>query len=149
MVVKKSIAFLLILLSLFSCADKNTCGITENTDEVFVEFRSYDKKAVIGVDFDSVGVKFANYAEFFITDTTAAILPLDVNSSATDFTFYTDSTDYDFRLSYRSEILIENEDCDPVFRVFDLEASSVELDSVPVQVLELSKLISPHVEIYF
>ncbi len=143
---KWSVYFLIVAIA-FSCEDDNTCGISEYSDELYPSFYSYESKGTITVDFDSIGVLFSNEEVFYLD--TATTLPLDMSGSYTDFIFYTDSTDYDFRLSYRKEILIENEDCDPVFRVFALESFSEELDSVPLQVLELSKLISPHVEIYF
>ncbi|MCP4457143.1 MAG: hypothetical protein GY816_03810 [Cytophagales bacterium] len=148
---KKWIFLFLVVILAASCEDDNTCGITERSDEVFMAFFNYENKELLEADFDSVGVEFANEEEFFIADTTASILPIDLNGSATDFTFYTDSIDFQFRLSYRSEIFIENEECDPVFRVFALEGSTMteELDFISIKVLELSKLTAPHVEIYF
>ena len=149
--VKKSIAFLLAVVCLISCEDDNTCGITDRSDEVFLQFYSYETKQLLAIDFDSVGVVFANEDVFYLDSisTDVLILPIDVSGSVTDFILFTDSVNYDFKLGYRNEILIENELCDPVFRVFALEASSVELDSFSIKVLELTKLISPHVEIYF
>lgn len=131
-----------------SCEDDNTCGITERSDDLFVQFFNFETKQLRTVDFDTVSVVFGEEV-FSLTDTTASILPVDVNSSVTNFTFHTDSIDYDFQLSYRSEILIENEKCDPVFRIFALEGSSVELDSIVIKVFELTNRVSPHVEIYF
>ena len=152
--VKKWTFLFLIAFLAFSCEDDNTCGITEQSDELFVEFFNYQTGELLAVDFDSVGVMFGNAGVFYLADTTAAILPLDVSGLVTDFTFHTDSADFDFRFSYRTEIIIENEKCDPVFRIFALDASFIEMDSlsidsVSIRVFELTKLASPHVEIYF
>ena len=137
----------LIAIAAFSCEDDNVCGITEQSDEVFMAFFNYETKELLDADFDSVAVFFQDQNVFYLD--TAFALPIDVQGSFTDYMFYTDSTDYDLRINYRSQILIDNEECDPVFRISALEASSEELDSISIKVVELSKLIAPHVEIYF
>lgn len=150
-IVTKLIAFLLVVVVLcfVSCGYTNTCGITERSEEIFLKFYNYETNQLLVVDFDSVGVVFDNEEVFYAIDTTASILPIDVGGSTTGFILYTDSIDYDFKLVYHSELLIENDICNPVFRISALEATSEKVDSIAIKVLELTKLISPHVEIYF
>ena len=131
----------------FSCEDDNTCGISERSSELFPGFFDFESKTQREVNFDSVSVAFAGEPIFYLD--TAAFLPVDLNGSVTDYVLFTDSTDYDLKITYRAELFIENEDCDPVFRVFDLEASSENFESLSLQVLELTTSLSPHVEIYF
>ena len=130
-----------------SCEDDNTCGISDRSSELYPGFFDYSTKGVRAVDFDSVSVSFVGESVFYLDS--ADFLPIDLNGSITDYVLFTDSTDYDLKITYRTELLIENEDCDPIFRVFDLEASSENFDSLEFKVIELTTLLSPHVEIYF
>jgi len=143
--------FLFVTTCLTSCVDENNCGITEQSDELFLQFYNIETKKIREVDFDSVGVAFANEEVFYLDSISNTLLyvPVDVNASTTNFTFFTDSVDYEFELSYRVNVFIENEACEPVFRILGLSASSVAFDSLSIKVLELNKLVSPHVEIYF
>ena len=144
---KKWTLILIIVITGFSCEYNNTCGISERSHELYLGFFHYSTKKGRVVDFDSVGVSFVDESVFYLD--TVAFLPLDLNGFVTDYVLFTDSTDYHLKITYRAELLIENEDCDPVFRVFDLEASSENFDSLSIKVIELTTLLSPHVEIYF
>lgn len=130
-----------------SCEDDNTCGISDRSRELYPGFFNYSTKGARTVNFDSVGVEFAGEAIFYLDS--ADFLPIDLNGSVTNYLLFTDSLDYDLEITYRTELLIENEDCDPVFRIFDLDASSENFDSLEFKVIELTTLLSPHVEIYF
>jgi len=143
--------FLSIAMCLISCVDENNCGINEESDELFLQFYDIGTKKIREVVFDSVGVAFANEEVFYLDSISNTLLyvPVDVNAASTNFTFFTDSVAYDFELSYRVNVRIENEACEPVFRILGLSASSVAFDSLSIKVLELNKLVSPHVEIYF
>ncbi|MEQ9229758.1 MAG: hypothetical protein RIF46_03690, partial [Cyclobacteriaceae bacterium] len=87
--------------------------------------------------------------------TTGYVLPTDLAGSVMNYLFITDTGKFHLELTYNREAIIENPECGPIFRLKGVKAQSLvdaestAFDSVAVQVLELTKLISPHVEVYF
>jgi hypothetical protein len=143
----------LFLLLLFSaCDDFSECGVTDASEEIYVNFYNIDSKADTTVTFQSSQALFPSgpvLVDNVSKDVEGYILPLDMASNMTDFIFTSNEIDYDLQVGYTTKAFIENPDCGPIFLVRNITAQSVAFDSVVVKVTELSKNIAPHVEIYF
>jgi hypothetical protein len=136
-----------------ACDDYSECGVSDYSEEVYINFYNIDTKAARTVKFQSMDVIFPNEGTISYQDTVGAtgyIFPLDLTSNSTSFLFRQDDfTSYDLTIGYNTQARIENPDCGPIFRVTALTGSSIAFDSVAVQVTELSKNLAPHVKIYY
>jgi hypothetical protein len=142
----------LLAVVLISCDDYSECGVTDYSEDIYINFYNIETKVARTVKFQSMDVIYPNEGTISYQDTVGAtgyIFPLDLSFSATSFLFRTDTTDYDLTIGYRTQARIENPDCGPIFRVTSITGQSVAFDSVAVKVKELSKNLAPHVEIYF
>jgi len=148
-------ASLMVLMGsivILGCAEQADCGVTEQSEELFIGFFDIADGTAREVVFDSMRVDFQNANSIFFIDTAGSsgyIFPLDLQSDFTTYSFITDSVKYDLRLEYNQQVFIDNPDCGPVFRIFPDTVISERFDSLAIQVTELSKNISPHVEVYF
>lgn len=146
---------LLFLAGLFwACDDYNDCGVSQHGEELYIEFDFLDDNHTRDIIFNEMIVKFkgepAITYQTEVAGTTFAF-PLDLTANSTRFTFTTDTTDYELEFQYATEAILENPDCNPIVRIKNLSYDEVitNFDSVAIKVLELSPLISPHVEVYF
>ena len=143
--------FLGIVL-VFGCEDNSNCGISDFSEDVVIRFMNIETKAARTVTFDEMRVAYSNRDVIaYVDDDEGTIysFPVDLAAESTSFEFLTDSVNYDFTLTYRRDVFIENPDCGPINRIFNLDGTSIEFDSIAFQVPELTKFVSPHVEIYF
>ena len=148
--------WLLILPTLWACQDLAECGVSDFSQELYIQvFDSATLETRDTAVFNEVVILLPNSSGgsnsgAILGDTLfgSAALPLDLPQTSTTFLFTTDSIIYDLELSYKVITTIENPECDPVLRVKQLQASSTTIDSIAVRVFELTKNFSPHVEIY-
>jgi len=146
--------WLLLVPIIWACDDYDDCGISDFSEELYVQFLDIDSKESRTVTFSSMEVAFSNGNTISYLDEeggTSYIFPIDLEADSTVFTFRTDSIDYTFELEYSLEAIVENPECGPIFRVKGIgyDEQTTSFDSVAFQVAELTKLFAPHVEIYF
>lgn len=146
--------WLLLVPFFWACDDFDDCGISDFSEELYIEFGDIETKQARTVTFSSMEVAFSNGNAISYLDEeggTTYGFPIDLEADSTLFTFRTDSIDYMFELEYLKEAIIENPECGPVFRIKSLgyDEQINNFDSVAFQVTELTKLFSPHVEVYF
>ncbi len=156
--------WLFLIPIIWACDDYNDCGISDYSEEMYLSFYSAEDSALLAVQFDSIRLTYADQTrqiiEIIQPESTSNFitvypLPVDVSDTVMNYHFIAGETRYHLELTYKSEAIIENPECGPIFRLKGVKAQSVEdaestaFDQVSVQVLELTKLISPHVEVYF
>lgn len=142
------------MVASWACDEVNECGVSPYSEEVYINFYDIETKGARSVSFNHMDVEYGDGTILSLVDTTEAggtgyAFPLDLSQASTSFLFDTDTEDYDLLLSYNVKALIENPECGPTLRVTGISAESTAFDSVVVKVTELSKLVAPHVEIYF
>lgn len=149
--------WLFLIPIIWACDDYNDCGISDYSEELYLGFYDIEDESVREVSFDSVRITYASGERlvFLVAqETNGLALPIDLADTVTNYHFITDSAKYHLKLWYNREAILENPDCGLVFRIKGVQADSYDesetpLDSVAIQVTELSKLVSPHVEVYF
>ena len=118
-----------------------------------MEFRSFKTKSALEVEFNAIEFIHSRGQISYIDTipSTGRILPIDLTDNLVSYRFTTDSADYEFELWYDLEAIIENPECGATFRVKNLNYNqeSLTFDSAAFQVTELTKLLAPHVEVYF
>ena len=149
--------WLLLIPIIWACDDYNDCGISDYNEELYIAFYDTTDNVLIDVAFNSILITYANGESISLaqSDTASALaLPIDLADTVTNYHFNTDTANYHLEIWYQREAILENPECGPVFRLKQFDAQSLdpdeaEFDSVAVQVTEVTKLISPHVEVYF
>ncbi len=150
--------WLFLIPIIWACDDYNDCGISDYSEELYVAFYDPADNQVQEVQFDSIRLTYSSGKRILLAGgeaTTGYVLPTDLADTVMNYLFITDTEKLHLELTYNREAIIENPECGPIFRLKDVKAQSLErdgstaFDSVAVQVLELTKLISPHVEVYF
>lgn len=154
---KNVIGWFVLAVGLLACEDTVDCGLEDTTDEIYVRFHSMQSKNPIEVLFDTIYVDFNQETIGLgpFEEATTLILPLDMSLEETRFHFEKGSFNYHLQISYEKEVYLPSAECGPTFRVYNLggpsEASEEEqpFDSIAFRVTELTKSITPHVEVYF
>lgn len=142
----------LLAVVIISCDDNTECGVTDYSEEVYLAFFNSSDSTAKKITFDAIVVNYAGgtqIPQYALEESSTYILPLDLSAHSTNYLFTLDLIDYDLTIDYNTQARIENPDCGPIFRVTAITAQSEEFDSVAVKVIELSKNLAPHVEIYF
>jgi hypothetical protein len=139
-----------------ACEDPLDCGLQDTTDELWVRFHSKQTRNALTVDFDTI---IATFDQVLVGigsgGTSTLVLPLDMSVGMTEFRFETDSFHYYLQMNYSRQVYLPNSECGPAFRVYRLEPLTEAVDDmeafaeVRVRVTELTKSLTPHVEIYF
>ncbi len=146
--------WLFLVPVLWACDDYDDCGISEFSEELYIEFNNIDTKSTRTVTFNSMDVQFSSGNTISYVDEVGGsqyLFPIDLEAGSTTYVFRTDTADYTFEFEYTLEAIIENPECGPIFRVKGLSYNEqmTTFDSVAFRVTELTKLFAPHVEVYF
>lgn len=144
----------LVGLVILGCEDYDDCGVSNLSEELHLQFHDMDTKKTKKVIFDAMTVQFTDGGVINYQDTIGAtgyVFPVSLADTLTHYSFVTDTAVYNFELWYDLEAIVENPECGPIFRVKQLNYNreTLTFDSAAIKVLELTTLISPHVEVYF
>ena len=146
--------WLLMVPLMWACDDFDDCGVSDFSEELYIEFKNIETKNARTVTFNSMDVQFSSGNTIRYVDEEGGsqyVFPIDLEAATQTYVFRTDTVDYTLQFGYQLEAIVENPECGPIFRVKNLayDENTTTFDSVAFRVTELTKLFAPHVEVYF
>jgi hypothetical protein len=143
-------AILGFFVLLISCNDPDDCQLIPYSNNMGVRFNFlFEQERAI--EFDSIKVfPYERFANDTVAITGTVLFPLDLNQDTVRYQFFTDSTDYFLEIQYKTEVILEELNCDPAVRFFGLEVSGTNFDSVNIVGPVIDRtLYQTNIEIFF